>query len=210
MVRAWTSVMVSRRIRLVMVSMRLGCTRPRVLSSRKVLGSASWVSACWASAAAICCHFALWWKPANEALARRAACSGVLSTVDDEPEAVRHVRSRREDRVVVVARLLASVAGHVRIAPNMVGEVAAEQQSAVKGRKRRVNAVGHERRRCSEGVEEAPLGVQTIGDEGVGVDDSARCTSCTRRRTFFEHVPRWCQKHALASPHLPDNIDSEH
>jgi hypothetical protein len=68
------------------------------------------------SAAAICCHFALWWKPDSETFARREVCNGILKTLEVCEKGVRRAL------VDIEARFLERVAGHLRTAPNMVGE----------------------------------------------------------------------------------------
>jgi hypothetical protein len=115
MVLVWTSVMVVSFICLVMVLIKLGWTRPRVARSwnwvtgpsSRMLCSAS------ASAAAICCHFALWWKPAHDAFARRAVWCGILRGAEDCAMDVRSALEETPDR------LLERVVVHLRSA-NMV------------------------------------------------------------------------------------------
>jgi hypothetical protein len=68
------------------------------------------------SAAAICCHFALWWKPDIEKFARREVCNGILKTLEFWERGVRRAL------VDIEARFLERVAGHLRTAPNMIVE----------------------------------------------------------------------------------------
>jgi hypothetical protein len=111
-----TSVMVVSLICLVMVLMMLGWTSPRFASSaNSVTGPSFEASAVSASAAAICCHFALWWKPAVVALTIREAGirSALVALKDDTRKA--------EEEIAAVERLRESVVGHLRNALNMVG-----------------------------------------------------------------------------------------
>lgn len=120
MVLCWTSVMFSIFMLLVMVLTRLGCTRPREPSSENVVAgpSSAIASSAWTSCAT-CCHFALLWKPATAALARRAA--GILRAAGVRVRGVR----RACDETVARQRLLDRVAGHLLNAPNMVSGVSA-------------------------------------------------------------------------------------
>lgn len=136
MVLCWTSVIVSIFICLVMVLMRLGCTRPRVASSEKVVAGPSSAMACSASTScAICCHLALWWKPATDALAMRE--DGILSAADVRVRGVR----RMLEETATLEMLLDKVAGHLLNAPNMMDGVDAEVRrgSARFGGYRRTN-----------------------------------------------------------------------
>jgi hypothetical protein len=68
------------------------------------------------SAAAICCHFALWWKLDIETFARRDVCNGIRKTLEVCKRGVRRAL------VDIGARVLERVAGHLLAAPNMMGE----------------------------------------------------------------------------------------
>lgn len=118
MVRAWTSVMVVRRMCLVIVLTTLGCTNPRVARSANSVtspscGDGSSISAA-LSAVAICCHLLLLWKAARDDL---AGChAGILKALPDCAIGTR----RALQASVAVEEVLDSVTGHLRNAANMV------------------------------------------------------------------------------------------
>jgi hypothetical protein len=115
MVLCWTSVMVSMFIFLVMVLTMLGCTRPREASSANVVAGPSSAIDCSASTScATCCHFALLWNPAIEALLMRV--DGVLKTADVRVRGVRRIF----EETATLERLFDNVVGHLLNAPNMM------------------------------------------------------------------------------------------
>ena len=117
-VLCWTSVMVSMFIFLVMVLTMLGCTRPREPSSANVVAGPSSAIACSASTScATCCHFALLWNPAMEALLMRV--DGVLQTADVRVRGVR----RMFEVTATLEMLFDNVVGHLLNAPNMMDDV---------------------------------------------------------------------------------------
>jgi hypothetical protein len=118
MVLCWTSVMVSMFIFLVMVLTMLGCTRPREPSSANVVAGPSSAIVCSASTScATCCHFALLWNPAMEALLTRV--DGILKTADVRVRGVR----RMFEETAILETLFDNVDGHLLNAPNMMDDV---------------------------------------------------------------------------------------